>query len=483
MRKLETYKTFILPIISGLLLSLTLAPWNIRTLVWISFVPFFLFIFKKNISTKEKLKGAFLTGFIYFLTVLWPLVSLDAWWWIPPNTWIWEYRVFLWTLCIVILAIYLTITTFVLFTLSFLFLEQKKWSDFFIFPIIWASIETIRTYSVFGLGWGNIGYNLYNTAHIAYLSYWINISGLAFFIIYINLSISYVIQTYISTKKINYKILISAVSVFLIVLVGGYFTIKNYIPPKERKSVALISINKKTEHINTPEIYANIFKLTKEAAEKKNNIVVLPENTFPLFVLDEKTKKPDGYNIPQGKIAEMFDELIKISSDYNATSFIIGMHTQTNEKNYNSLVVLEGGKIVDIYHKRRPLPLSESVPSFLQSKHSEIITKGNADKKTVFTSGIETIPLICSEIISTDLGKNKQKTIINISNDSVFANNRGEKYNQSIARMRAIENRSFVIRSEKKGTSLVINPFGKIITPLEETDILYSQINTDTSKF
>ena len=469
---------FLLPILSGILLCLSLPPWGNGILVWIALVPLHLFLLNTNRSTKQKLIGGFITGALYFLVALWPLASVDVWWWIAPDTFFFKIRSPLWTLGIILLSLYGAVSTYVLY--SFLFLKIHShpwfkeggehvysWRTLITLPLVWMIVEMVRTATVFGFGWAHLGYDLYNNPYIAHIAHWIGIDGLTGFIMYINIALSYTAHRYLREKKIPAGVLTIAIILFSSLFVWGYISIRTYDTQTRFEarttniSVSLINTNTQTD-ATTPETYNYIFSLMNTAATS-SSVVVLPENIFPLFILNEQTHKPLGYE-KGGTVNTLYDSLITTSTQHPQTLFLIGMHTRsvsTPHKEHNGLIALRDGHVTDVYKKRKVLPFSEA----RVIQESSAVSTQDTTISAVDHDGTPVTfhPLICSEIMLPDL-VHDASIILNISNNGVLENPRAEQYNHAVARMRALEQRAPLIHSEKDGLSSLIDPFGRIIT-------------------
>ena len=97
---------------------------------------------------------------------------------------------------------------------------------------------------------------------------------------------------------------------------------------------------------------------------------------------------------------------------------------------------------------------------------------------------LKTIPIVCYETIYgeyvanyVDLGAN---FITIITNDAWWFDTPGHRHLLSYARLRAIENRRFVIRSANSGVSAIINEIGeyKTMLPFDEKGIISGSAHT-----
>ena len=83
------------------------------------------------------------------------------------------------------------------------------------------------------------------------------------------------------------------------------------------------------------------------------------------------------------------------------------------------------------------------------------------------------LPLICYEVIFTDLIQKSSKDtnlIVNISEDGWFGKSIGPDQHFAKTIFRAIENDTFILRSANKGVSAIIDNKGNIIKQLNQNE-------------
>jgi apolipoprotein N-acyltransferase len=87
---------------------------------------------------------------------------------------------------------------------------------------------------------------------------------------------------------------------------------------------------------------------------------------------------------------------------------------------------------------------------------------------------------ICYESAFPDLvrqfSKRGASVLVNLSNDAYFGHSEARQQHLALARMRAVENRRFLIRSTNDGFSVVIDPAGRIIQRLPPYQRLAAQV-------
>ena len=138
-------------------------------------------------------------------------------------------------------------------------------------------------------------------------------------------------------------------------------------------------------------------------------------------------------------------------------------------------------KIIQEYKKQKLVPFGEFLPfeNILSQIGLKKITEGHGS----FLSGekqnnlkfdkLNILPLICYEIIFTDLVQSSNENtnlIINISEDGWFGNSIGPYQHFSKSIFRAIEHNTFLIRSANKGVSAIINNKGEVVKRLNPNE-------------
>ena len=129
------------------------------------------------------------------------------------------------------------------------------------------------------------------------------------------------------------------------------------------------------------------------------------------------------------------------------------------------------------YNKIKLVPFGEFLPfeTFLSKIGIKKITQGHGSfskggsQKNLVINNLNILPMICYEIIFTELvqkAEKKTNLIINISEDAWFGNTIGPYQHFAKAIFRSIESDTFLIRSANKGFSSIISNKGEIIKQL-----------------
>lgn len=447
-------------LLSILLLVLSLPPFNLPL------IPFALapLILASLIGSKKSVFfWSLIVGFVYFMFVLWPLTSLESWWWTNESSYLWIYREYIIYGSVAILSLFGSLSTFVPFCLLIKNGKEIEWHHYLILPLFWVGLEIVRTFVVMGFGWGTLGYLLHKPHSILLLTPWITVYGLSFLIIVVNVFVAEILlkkfvewPTDIYVKgKFFAVILVIALCIFF----GNTEQKKlNAIEKKGEIEIALLSPNLSSIETTTSVGATTYFSLLAETLEYSPDIVTLPENTFPFFSIDETSKEIVASTEDAKLIA---NDLILFSKTTPDTSYIFGVRTQKEEERFNSVVVLENGKFVDIYNKQKLLPFAEQSPEKLSSIHIEPLSTKSGDS-VVKTKFGDIDVRICSEIyFQTPNTHSESLFLAHISNDAMFQSSAIHDWSHIFSTFRAIENKKIVVRAVKGGDSEFIGVDGR----------------------
>ena len=173
-----------------------------------------------------------------------------------------------------------------------------------------------------------------------------------------------------------------------------------------------------------------------------------------------------------------------ISKSFSKDHFIVfGINVLdiNSGKFYNSMLIVNNDfEIVQRYNKRKLVPFGEFLPfeDILNNFGLKKITEGHGSflrgnkNNNLKIEEINILPLICYEVIFTDLIQKSDNTniIINISEDGWFGKSVGPNQHFAKSIFRAIENNTYLLRSTNKGVSAIIDNKGNIIKQLNRNE-------------
>ena len=161
-----------------------------------------------------------------------------------------------------------------------------------------------------------------------------------------------------------------------------------------------------------------------------------------------------------------------------ATTLAIGSLNEHGAEQYNSLFVFApNGRLTYIYDKRQLVPFAEGFPgrSFLSwIPYTNLITGfGNGTEDSIFhAGGMALAPLICWESAFADLTHAQMKAgaqaFVIVTDDAWFGETAGPYQHAQIARLRAIETGTWILRAASTGVSGIIAPNGAYV---QQTDL------------
>lgn len=234
------------------------------------------------------------------------------------------------------------------------------------------------------------------------------------------------------------------------------------------------------------EIYPTLEKYRSASEENWDaNLILWPETA--ITVLHHQAKE----------YIKFLDE----EGSKNQTALLTGIpYQQSQDENYpgsfhNSVIALGEGS--GIYHKRKLVPFGEYMPfpeswrpllSFFNIPMSQF-REGDASQ-TLLTVKNENqnytvAPFICYDIVYPDFVADQAKDsglLVTISNDAWFGASIGPQQHLGIARMRALENGRYLLRSTNTGITALVDHKGNVVNeiPQFEYGVLKGQAQVRT---
>ena len=478
-------------ITSSFLLVLAFPNSNIELLAWLGLVPLFLVI------GHTTLKGAFwfscLTGVLFFSFIIY---------WLSHVT----------LFGLIVLVLYLSLYFGIFGGLVKFFWERSRYLPvppyirtlivLFFPPVLWVTLEFIRTHLLTGFGWALLGYSQYLTLPVIQIADITGVYGVSFLIVLVNIGI------YLMIRNFNIEILRLAPqndkkkchsdpecnegeesnSIYLILpwiflaasLIYGNFKLNEYPQGDRTLTVSVVQGNIPQDEKWAPEFRMLILEkyevLTKLAAMEEPALIIWPETSFPgIIVLDEINQDI------------LYQKVVSLAKDIK-TPILIGSQRNDvlRDESFNSaILVSQDGNIKTYYDKLHLVPFGEYVPlgrffPFI----GKAIDVGDFAKGNEYT--LFSLPqgkfgtLICFEDIFP--GQVRQFVregadfLVNITNDAWFGRTSAPYQHAQASVFRAIENRRYVVRSANTGLSCFINPRGEI----KKMDIFTTGHKTET---
>jgi len=496
---------FLIPFLSGLLLSLAFPKPGLYFLAWIALVPLFLNISRQNIKNKDAFKEGFVFGLSYFFGTLY---------WIYHSIHYYGGMGLVWSiLAVIALSTYLSLYTGTFTFLISLIHKRTLYPLLITAPSLWVSLEYIRTYLFTGFPWSSIGYSQYKMLHLIQIADITGIYGISFLVVAFNGAIVDMILLKKRTEEIPlYPLGPRIAGAFLLILafiftfVYGHKRLNQNRPGTDiRVSIVQGNIpqDKKWDPGFQREVMNIYENLTRETVKRDSpDIIIWPETAVPFIFKEPESSENLSSRLHNDELlSRELVEFVKEIKTYllfgsiRQEYEIIDPKKSRQEVFTNSAFLLNrDGKVTYIYDKIHLVPFGEYVPLRKLLFFIDKITigigdyrPGNYNKRAVTPFGTFST-LICYEIIFPGLAKESLKEggdfIVNITNDAWFGKTSGPYQHFTMAVFRAIENRKPVIRAANTGISGFIDSNGNILSasPLFERLSVSMTVKTDNTR-
>lgn len=225
--------------------------------------------------------------------------------------------------------------------------------------------------------------------------------------------------------------------------------------------------------------------LSDSVAQSNTEYFIWPETAIPNYADEDRIRETPDYLSLQQFISKYKNgslltgiESIRKYNDQKTITAQLDPNSGLYRDVFNAAMQVENSSNVQFYHKSKLVPGVEKMPfpglfAFLTPVFSELGGSvggfGYQDAPSVFYSqnGVGVAPVICYESIWGDWirGSVKQgaQLIAIITNDGWWGNTSGKDQHLLYAKLRAIENRRWVVRSANTGISGFINQRGDIV--------------------
>ncbi len=451
-------KDLLLSLLSGILLILSFPNFDLEFLAWFALVPLFYAIEGKG--TFHSFLLGLLTGIVSFLGILyWIIVAVHTYGNIP---------LILSGIILLLLVLYLSLFVGA-FTFLIRYIQMRlKFQTILFAPLLWVSLEYLRSFFLTGFPWANLGYTQYLNLPFIQMADITGTYGLSFVILLVNATLFDVIRQWPKKAFPVREVVITGI-LLLGFLIYGYLkmgTIDRQMVDQPSLKVGLVQGNidqsikwDESFQRETLRIYE---RLSLKVAEGKPDLIIWPETATPFFFQEAREYQPIILDIPARTNAFLL---------FGTPAFKI---ERGKINHYNSAFLASPSKeVIGAYDKIHLVPFGEYVPLsdllFFIGSLGEGIGNFKSGKR------IYNFPLpqskfgvlICFEIIFPDLCRRFVKEgadfLVTITNDAWFGKTSAPYQHFAIASFRAVENRVFIARAANTGITGFIDPNGRIL--------------------
>jgi apolipoprotein N-acyltransferase len=345
-------------------------------------------------------------------------------------------------------------------------LLMRRWWAIPAVAALWTGIE--RTHGWFGFAWldlGNAGIDMSLPMRLAPIT---GVYGLSFVFAMLGCTVASVALRR-PRRELGWLLLLT-------ILIGLPRTPR---PQPASQKALVVQPNIDTELTWTGDVVSAMQrKLALLSRASGAGLILWPEVPAPFYVNDPA-----------------FREYAAGIARASETPFLLGAVGMTPQREpLNSAVLLDAsGKIVDRYDKIDLVPFGEFIPplfGWVNRITHEIGDFVPGTRRVVFPlDGHQAAAFICYESAFPDLVREfthaGAEVLVNLSNDAYFGHSAAHRQHLEIVRMRAAENRRWILRATNDGISASIDPRGRVVerlVPFEQTAALlpYDYERTET---
>lgn len=346
-------------------------------------------------------------------------------------------------------------------------------------PFLWVTLEFARTHlPIIGFPWNLTGYAASGNILLLQLTPITGIYGLSFVIAAYGSFLAFAI--FAGRQRVWKTFLVVTAVLVLIALTGGYFVphaapthyahlVQTNFPQSESYPPNWLQLHAgemdQLENVSVASIQASELPKNLDTAQARDRLIIWPEVPAPFTMQDPA-------------FAQRASRIAREANSY----FLVGvvdwkLDAQHRYYPTNSAVLLDpAGRRVFTYDKRHLVPFGEYVPlrRWLTFARSLVAGIGDFTPGTKFSIG--QLPdgkfgvFICYEAIFPGevrhFTKDGAQVLINISNDGWFGRSSAPPQHLMMARVRAVENRRWLLRDTNNGYTVSVDPYGRIAARL-----------------
>ncbi len=354
-------------------------------------------------------------------------------------------------------------------------------------PFLWTALE-LAAARITSVPWDQLGYSQVDNRFFANLAPWAGVYGITFVLLAINAFYAWTWLRAVGSGEARYKTQawISCAGLGLLLIASGHSLLPVNVPTTATAVLLQPNLDVDTASAWPGPIWdQNIAQITHLATQPcssyfagipetgastasgcgQPSLIAWPESPAPFF------EDEDRFRSAMKQLALTTHSPLIIGG--------VGMEQTPDELHYfnSGMVFDQNGTPQGRYDKIHLVPYGEFIPFrnlfFFAKKLTrkvEDISRGTDRKTFLLTDrngqnhryGI----FICYESVFADeirqFAKNGAEVFVNISDDGWYGDTSAPWQHLNMARMRAIENRRWILRDTNNGVTAVIDPYGRV---------------------
>ena len=433
----------LLAVSSGVLLVLALPKPDFHYLSWIALIPLLLVVSNQDRAV-ESLGLGYTAGVAQFGGTCYWIVTTMA-----------TYGGLSMPLSVAVFVLFVAV--FALHTGLFVWLMRSHlirfgdWGLLLAAPT-WVAIELVQSYLIFGgFPWMLAGYGLVPFRGLLQITTWTGIYGLSFVLVGLNSLVAHSIRT----RRLSVGIPSAAVVLMAILWPGPAAE-----SSEDSLALRLVQTNIDIEQSWMPADRARLMAELEDlsmAGAGAPELVVWPETPAPFYL-------NDGGD---------FERYVAHMAESMDAHVLVGYIGQGDGHTNSAGIVSPAGELVSRYDKIHLVPFGEYVPlkSLLFFAESLVRNVGDFRPGSEYTisslDSHEIATTICYEDVFPGLirqfTRRGAEIIVNITNDGWFGESSAPYQHLRMSRVRAVENRRYLVRAANTGISAIVDPYGDIV--------------------
>lgn len=346
-------------------------------------------------------------------------------------------------------------------------------------PFLWVAVELLRCY-VISFPWNLLGTAQIDNSSLVRVATVTGVYGVSFEIALVNAAFA---AAFLVRPGRRRTMLAAAVTAAIVLQSTSLAHFDRIVGDRSARLVQLnVKLNEEWNSTTYPHRLDELVSLSlrpQSGAATPPAVVVWPESPGPFFVSDPTFLQALSRITSTGPYVIAGSIGVKDSQSRNPSQL------------YNSaLAVGPNASVQARYDKIHLVPWGEYIPfhslfSFAQSLTHEV---GN------FEPGSQRVPIqlgstrygvfICYEAVFPgeirEFADRGAEVLVNISNDGWFGESGAPAQHLNMARMRAVENQRWLLRSTDTGITAIVDPLGRVTTtiPRNEAGVLDGDFGT-----
>lgn len=346
-------------------------------------------------------------------------------------------------------------------------------------PFFWVAHEFAAS-RITSVPWDQLGYSQVDNFLLTHLATVTGVYGISFLLVAVNALIAAALLTH----SLHTRLRLGVGALLLIV----FLQLGSFIPPKPSETTdyaVLLQPNLDVGVDNSwvgPEWDANVAQILQLSQRNCTaGIAGMPVPHAPIVVPQCTQNQPPPSLVAWPEAPSPFrgDDprfiaLLRTVATTTHAPFVTGHMGHDATGVYNSAAVTApDGNIIGRYDKIHLVPFGEYVPyrNLLFFAHHLTQQVGDfnrgKDRKVFQTNGHRFGVFICYESIFADeirqFAVNGAQVFVNISDDGWYGDTSAPWQHLNMARMRAIENRRWILRDTNNGVTTTIDPYGRVL--------------------